>query len=74
LQFCQANKQSKMPSCSSNNALEFRSIFSIFVGGRLVLSLIGLEDVLKHDHQLSSALTSYSNCAYKRNSSGVCPA
>jgi hypothetical protein len=32
------------------------------VAGRLLLALTNLSDTLKHDHQLSSPLTSYLNC------------
>jgi CRISPR/Cas system CMR-associated protein Cmr5 small subunit len=35
--------------------------FPALVAGRLLLALTSLPDALKHDHQLSSPLTSYSN-------------
>jgi hypothetical protein len=38
-------------------------VFPVLVAGRLLLALTNLPDALKHDHQLSSPLTSYLNCA-----------
>ncbi|KAJ7134786.1 GPI transamidase subunit PIG-U [Mycena epipterygia] len=36
-------------------------VFPVLVAGRLLLALTNLSDALKHDHQLSSPLTSYFN-------------
>ena len=40
---------------------DFRLAFPVLVAARLLLSLTSLPEILQHEHQLSSPLTSYSN-------------
>ncbi|KAJ7442623.1 GPI transamidase subunit PIG-U [Mycena latifolia] len=42
-------------------SLDVGFVFPVLVAGRLLLALTNLSDTLKHDHQLSSPLTSYLN-------------
>ncbi|KAJ7928061.1 GPI transamidase subunit PIG-U [Mycena leptocephala] len=42
-------------------SLDVGVVFPVLVAGRLLLALTNLPDALKHDHQLSSPLTSYLN-------------
>ncbi|KAF7365048.1 Phosphatidylinositol glycan anchor biosynthesis class U protein [Mycena venus] len=42
-------------------SLDLGIVFPVLVAGRLLLALTNLPDALKHDHQLSSPLTSYLN-------------
>jgi len=42
-------------------SLDVGAVFPALVAGRLLLALTNLPDALKHDHQLSSPLTSYLN-------------
>ncbi|KAJ6475050.1 GPI transamidase subunit PIG-U [Mycena vitilis] len=42
-------------------SLDVGVVFPVLVAGRLLLALTNLPDVLKHNHQLSSPLTSYLN-------------
>ncbi|KAJ7288155.1 GPI transamidase subunit PIG-U [Mycena rebaudengoi] len=43
------------------HSLNVGLVFPALVAGRLLLALMNLSDALKHDHQLSSPLTSYLN-------------
>ncbi|KAJ7245033.1 GPI transamidase subunit PIG-U [Mycena haematopus] len=42
-------------------SLDFRVVFPVLVASRLLVALTNLSDALKHDHQLSTPLTSYLN-------------
>ncbi|KAJ6508519.1 GPI transamidase subunit PIG-U [Mycena sanguinolenta] len=42
-------------------SLDFGVVFPVLVAGRLLVALTNISDALKHDHQLSTPLTSYLN-------------